>query len=69
MSSSSSQDQSDARDVDYQEGVVDEEVDDLANNAFIESLLAEAANVGPVVAPVPGEDDEFEGSRSAHCMR
>jgi len=46
MSSSSSQEQSDARDVDYQEGVVDEE----------------AANAGPVVAPVPGEDDEFEGT-------
>lgn len=40
MSSSSSTEGSDRSDMDYQPGV-DEEVDDLANNAFIESLLAE----------------------------
>ena len=43
--------------MDYQDGAGEEEVDDLANNAFIESLLAEALNAGPAVAPVSGEED------------
>ncbi|KAL5331480.1 hypothetical protein ACEPPN_001011 [Leptodophora sp. 'Broadleaf-Isolate-01'] len=55
MSSHSTSDQSAAGDVDYNP-VADEEVDDLANNAFIESLLDE--HMGAEEAEEDEEDDE-----------